>query len=235
MLPPDTTQTILPEPRAPGERRGDGHGARALGDDARARSTRSRTAAAASASGDDERAGEKRRREGPHLGQDALGRRCRPRSSACSPRSTGRPAAREAVERRRGLDLAAEDPRGRVERPAPPRRCRTRARPRPTERARCPHRGGPRGSRARSCRCRRSTAAVGDGVDEEALDAGIVVLGEHLPPALDRDLHDAAAEPLDRVELRTAGHGPGRRPCREFRAAARSRPRPGPCCRPIAV
>ncbi len=155
MLPPETTHTIRPArrgrtaPPRPARRAG------AFGDDARA-------------SG--EQADRRRRsRRATTTSEPARSASASGHISASTPRAADAVhEARRVVDRRPGAPAASDAANGaavstshantfapRAAAPQTPRRCRTRGRRRRTARAPCRRRAGPRGSRARSSRCRR--------------------------------------------------------------------------------
>ena len=168
--------------------------------------------------------------ERPHLRKEAAGADAVHETRRVVDRD--RPARGErGREGRGGLDLAGVDSSstapGRAgreamphERPPPPQGTRTASRV---------------GKVLEDLEPDRSVAgddgAVRHRVDEEALDSRIAVLGEDLPPSVDRHLDDRGRRDARPRRAWPAARDPARRPCTECRGAARSRPRPGPCCR----
>ena len=229
MLPPEMTQTILPAPACPVSAAATDVAAGAFGDDAVALGERARRRPRPA----------RRRRRASRRGARSRGatspgawtcRRCRPRSSACGrPRRAcprrARPRSGAAVSTSRG-----EDPRRRTK--GPQRGGDAAGEPAAAERD--DDRVHVRevledleADRAVS----GDDGRIADGMDEEALDPGIAVVLEDLPPAGVGELDGRGAQALDRARAWSAARCRGRRPCTGCRGAARSSRRPAPCCR----
>jgi hypothetical protein len=183
MLPPETTHTIFPAPPLPASAAATGV-APAPSATTRFRSTMSFSAAAVAASETTAGAVEKARGERPHLLQHS------PRADAVHEArhvvDLSRPARRERRgERRGGCDLAGQYPDAGRDRAD-----RRRDAAREASSSIGNHDRGDVGQILQDLETdgavSRDDGGVAHGVDEDSLDAGMVVLDDHLPPIVER-------------------------------------------------
>jgi hypothetical protein len=198
MLPPEMTQTTLPEPAWPA-RAAATEVAAAPSATTRLRSARSLTAAAACATEVTRAPEEQRARERPHLREHGLAadavheaRRVRDGDGAAR--------GERGRKRRRGLDLGRPDASFRAQGPE----CRRDAAGEAAAAERHDDRVHVRKvfqDLEPDRRVSGDDGLVADRMDEVALDPGIAVVFEDLPPARIGELHRLRAQALDRGEL----------------------------------